>query len=489
MGAPLLQPVATHDPATPQGYVTDVPYLRTFIASIAPAILDHVALLASFDPPSREQPFTYCELGCGQGVTTALLAATHPHDTFHGIDFMPEHIAHAQRFCSDAKISNATFHHKDFRSAASMGLPQFDYIVCHGVYTWVTAEVQQDLRNFIAAHLKPGGLAYVSYNAMPGWATDMPFQHLLRAIGRISPGDNAARATAGLEIIRTMAAAKVPPLVESVMLKEMEKHPAKYAPSYLAHEYMNADWRPLFVTEVRDAMTAIGLIPVGSATLMANFDSFVLGAKARELVASIADPNVRELVRDYYTNAYFRRDVFTRGAQRLVPEEQRRRMLASTFSLGRPLEKVSYTKRTPAGTLSFDNDSARALVNAVAAGPRRLGDVVRELNLDEQDAVANALALCAATILLPVENLSVSVTGLNRVLFSRLEGPEPIAAVTLPSGTAIQLDLEMMKGLLVSDESANTTPQTSAVPEKTENAATVDGTAAWRSFLRSQGAI
>ncbi len=104
-----------------RGYVTDVPYIRTFIASLTPALLDHVALLASFGPPSRETHFTYCDLGCGQGVTAALLAATHPRGVFHGVDIMPGHIEHARGLCQQAGISNATFHQADFASAATMG--------------------------------------------------------------------------------------------------------------------------------------------------------------------------------------------------------------------------------------------------------------------------------------------------------------------------------------------------------------------------------
>ena len=165
MGAPSIQPAATRE-FDARGYVTDVPYIRTFIASLTPALLDHVALLASFGPPSRETHFTYCDLGCGQGVTAALLAATHPRGVFHGVDIMPGHIEHARGLCQQAGISNATFHQADFASAATMGLPQFDYIVCHGVCAWVNANVQRDLRAFIRAHLKPGGLG--GKEAKPG---------------------------------------------------------------------------------------------------------------------------------------------------------------------------------------------------------------------------------------------------------------------------------------------------------------------------------
>jgi hypothetical protein len=60
------------------GYVTDVPYVHVFTRELAPAWLDHVALVAGFAPPVREKGFAWCDLGCGQGFTAMVLAATNP---------------------------------------------------------------------------------------------------------------------------------------------------------------------------------------------------------------------------------------------------------------------------------------------------------------------------------------------------------------------------------------------------------------------------
>jgi len=110
-----------HDPSQiPQigGYVADVPYVRNFIRHTAPAWLDHVALVSGFAPPERDSGFAWCDLGCGQGVTAAILAATHPKASFHGIDAMPVHIDSARRFASEAGIPNVSFHAADFGSGS-----------------------------------------------------------------------------------------------------------------------------------------------------------------------------------------------------------------------------------------------------------------------------------------------------------------------------------------------------------------------------------
>ncbi len=136
---------------------------------MAPAWLDFVALLSGFEPPARKEGFAWCELGCGQGVTAAILAATHPEGRFCGIDLMPDHIAGAQRLRERAATANLDLHCLDFAAAAERDLPQFDYIVAHGVYSWVDERSRANLRRFIAGHLASPGLVYISYNAMPGW--------------------------------------------------------------------------------------------------------------------------------------------------------------------------------------------------------------------------------------------------------------------------------------------------------------------------------
>jgi cyclopropane fatty-acyl-phospholipid synthase-like methyltransferase len=100
--------------------------VRTFFRSLAPDWLDHVAIVSGFNPTERGAGFTFCELGCGQGVTTAILAATHLDGHFHGIDAMPSHIEHARRFAAEGTIVIINFHTADFATAAGMDLPSFD---------------------------------------------------------------------------------------------------------------------------------------------------------------------------------------------------------------------------------------------------------------------------------------------------------------------------------------------------------------------------
>ncbi len=320
---------------------------------LAPAWLDHVALVAGIEPPARRNGFAWCDLGCGQGVTAAILAATHPAGVFHGIDAMPVHIDHARRLAAAAAIPNLELHAVDFAAAIALELPQFDYIVAHGVYTWVGPEAQYAMRRFIDRRLKPGGLVYLSYNAMPGWARDLPFQGLLKEFGRTFPGDDFARLAAAAELARTLAGAGVASLAASFIVKELQERPDDYPPAYLVHEFMPSAWQPLYVTEVRRDMATIGLEPVGSATLSENFDWMVLDEAARRKLGAITDPDARELVRDYYLDQRFRCDVFARSNRQLSPDERVGRLLSSAFALARPVPAIRYTMTTPAGLVDL----------------------------------------------------------------------------------------------------------------------------------------
>src|SRR5207237_5584384 len=209
---------------------------------------------------------------------------------------------------------------------------------------------------------------------------------------------------------------------------------------------MHAGWQPLYVTELRRDLKEIGLVPVGSALLAENFDGWMLGRRARKLVAGIADPDRRELVRDFCMHQRFRCDVFARDAATLAPAEQRQRLLAADLALVRPPAAITYEMPTPAGKVQYENPAARAIIASLMSGIRTLADIPSDFAAP-RDLIANMLALCAAGDVRPVETTRVGVGPLNRALHRRLGRSEEIPAIALPCGTALDIDHELL-GLL-----------------------------------------
>jgi SAM-dependent methyltransferase len=427
-------------------YVTDVPYIAGFTAELAPEWLDLVATINGFAAPERDAGFAWCELGCGPGMAPIIFAATHPEGQFHRIDAMPDHIARGKAIAARVGVGNLAFHAQDFEKARALDLPRFDYIVAHGVYAWIDETAAASLRRFVDRHLKPGGLVYVSYNSMPGWASDGPFQHLLYALAEGGAGNSIARFGGAADVVEDLRHAGAAALAASPTAIGFAEHRAKQPQAYFAHEYLAPAWRPRYVDEVRREMAEIGLSPVGSATLRDNFDSFVLRAKAREALEAIADPDRRELARDYFMFQRFRRDVYGRALQMIDDEERRERLFGMSFALMRPASLVEYKMTTEAGDLAFDNPVARGLVTKFAEGPQCLGDCL-EQGADAQDLLANALTLCCAGLLRPVAARAAAVDRLNATLLEALDAKSETTFRAMSRGTALRFDGQILVAL------------------------------------------
>jgi hypothetical protein len=185
---------------------------------------------------------------------------------------------------------------------------------------------------------------------------------------------------------------------------------------------------------------------VGSATLRDNFDNFVLRAKAREAIAAIADPDQRELARDYFMSQRFRRDVYGRGTQLIDDDARRERLFGFTFALMRPASLFEYKTTTEAGDLAFDNPVARGLVARLAEGPRRLSACL-DPGADAQDLLANALTLCCAHFVRPVASQPVAVDRVNAALMDELDASTETTFRVMPRGPALRFDGQILVAL------------------------------------------
>src|SRR5580700_6456198 len=142
--------------------MAEVRYPRTFSGSLAPPLLRACAALNGFTPPPAED-FDYCELGSGNGDTTATLAAAHPRARFLGVDLLHEHVAVGRELARRGGLDNVCFVDRDFEDLDPAALPAFDYITAHGLLSWISPAKRRALVAFAAATLRPGGLLYVSY--------------------------------------------------------------------------------------------------------------------------------------------------------------------------------------------------------------------------------------------------------------------------------------------------------------------------------------
>jgi len=118
-------------------------------------------------------PVTECrvlELGCGAGGNLAPMAATLPGSQFTGIDLSERQFEMARDLARGGGLGNIEFHAGDSLSLlADVADGTFDYIILHGLYSWVPLQVQSALLPLCGRLLSEAGIAYVSYNTYPGW--------------------------------------------------------------------------------------------------------------------------------------------------------------------------------------------------------------------------------------------------------------------------------------------------------------------------------
>ncbi len=300
------------------GYAVDVPYVCTFRHAYTPINLAFSALAGGFKANVPER-FTYLDLGCGNGYSVCALAALYPEGAFYGADFMPEHVEHGRAFAAAANLTNATFVESSFRDLLERidTLPKMDFVCLHGIYTWVSAENRMLIGQILQKIMKPGGLVYVVYNALPGCAAPAALQNLMMERARVSTGSSADMAVGGLTQARKLAEAgaaffaKHPSALERAVTVESR------GPNYMAHEFINAEWVALPFGSVARAMAELGLDYVGQSDFRFSVADLELSPGLEAQIEAATDPIWRETLIDYALSTQFRSDIYIHRGTRL----------------------------------------------------------------------------------------------------------------------------------------------------------------------------
>jgi SAM-dependent methyltransferase len=444
------------------GYVTDVVYTTNFYREITPIWLATTCLLLGQRPPDLTRPFRYADLGCGHGFTALVIAATYPDAEVWGFDFNPAHVEWATRLAADAGLANAHFAEASFADLAARpeaALPSFDFMASHGVLSWVSPENRRLLLDVIRQRLRPGGLAYVSYNVTTGWAAMVPLRRLMCMLEEANPARTDLAAPAVLDFIERMRTAgalffQANPTIES-RLEDIRKQDARY----IAHEYLNRDWHPLMFAEVAEGMADAKCGYVGSATLSENIDALAAPATMGPLLTETADRVLHETLRDFAAAQAFRRDLYRRGLSQMPASEQQMMLDELTIApLGQTVPDP-ITFGTPIGTVTGRTEIYRPLFDMLAEGPvslrqareaapyagRPLMELLQAITLMMAGGYAHAVLPGGATAA-----ARQAATRLNRVIAAENAHGAELPRIVAPLiGSALQVDL--LETLMVGD--------------------------------------
>lgn len=141
---------------------------------------DHLAALGSLfglKPP----PVTRCrvlELGCASGGNLIPMAYRFPESTFVGLDLSTMELEVGRKTVQDLGLKNINLRNMDIMDVPD-SFGEFDYIIAHGIYSWVPDRVQDKILSICSRNLARNGIAYVSYNTYPGWHMREMIRHMM----------------------------------------------------------------------------------------------------------------------------------------------------------------------------------------------------------------------------------------------------------------------------------------------------------------------
>ena len=388
----------------PQGYVLDTSYADTFFQELSPAWLNYARAVNGVASKPLDRPFTYLELGAGFGHSTVVNAAAFPHGEFHACDFNPEHIAGGRDYANVLGLRNIVFHEASFEQLPLAQLPMFDFVVLHGVYSWVDAEARAAVRQIVREKLAPGGLVYVSYNCMPGWASELPVRRLLVELAAATPGGSAEKVRYAVQMLTQMNGRGMRYLDANPEAARAIESYARVPPKYLAHEFLNETWQPFYSIDVIDEMADAGVSFLGSATLAENHPMLLVEEAAVEAMKGLSSSRQQHLALDFATNRRFRRDVFIRSDTQRSQLDAARALNAVVIGCTGDSKQLDTRVKVPRGQISFQPDFIDELKGLLRNGSMTLGNATAELasrSRNVAEIVRNLAFLIAGGALTP----------------------------------------------------------------------------------------
>ena len=275
------------------------PYTDHAYAETHPDRLAVVARLSGWDPPALGSA-RILELGCGRGGNLLPMATSLPGASLLGIDRSERQIDEAARIAREAGVGNVRFERADIEAYASED--RFDYVVCHGVCSWVAEETRRALLALAGRSLAPGGIAYVSFNVLPGWYDKLAARDWLR----LFPADDARASLTWLHEAVSPEHADYRRRLDAVASRIKQAGAA-----YATHEYLAEEQHPQhvssFLAEARDA----GLEYLGDA-IPSHAAFEMLPESVAKRAESLEVAQAQQLV-DFVRATAFRRTLLVRS--------------------------------------------------------------------------------------------------------------------------------------------------------------------------------
>lgn len=343
----------------------------------------HAAIARLFGVPAPDVATArILEIGCAQGYNLLPLAAQLPGAHFVGIDFSAHELDRGRELADTAGLRNIEFVCADLRTFAPPP-GSFDYVIAHGVLSWIPDDAKNALFALCARALSPHGVAYVSYNTYPGWKQREAVRELmLMHLGSIDdPVDRLKVARRVLDSLEKTLAGRPEPhaaLIREIVASMQRKHAGHFY-----HDDLDGVNDPCYFLQFAAWAAEHGLAYLAEAEWETMFPD-LLPASARAGLSEFAGDRLRlEQQLDFLRNRTFRCSLLTHARAPLLPHPDPAALRDCCFgaSLRPPVGLPSLAAGTPVRfgadtprSFQTDDSIAKALFTVLAsAWPQRVG--------------------------------------------------------------------------------------------------------------------
>ncbi len=259
------------------------------------------------------------EIGCGSAANILAMAASLPGSRFVGIDSSEAALVEGRAALAESKLTNVELLKLDIAEVGE-GQGKFDYIVCHGVFSWISRELQNKVLEICRSLLTPEGVAYISYNTLPGWHPRLMIREML-----VYHAEPFRDSEMYLDQARAMTTLLEKGLKDvdaplAVFMKNSLKQIREYPDWVLRHDVLEDINEPLFFHRFAEMLEPAGLQYLGDADLPKMVD-VGFSEEVRRALRIIAEDIIRfEQYLDFLWNRVFRRSLVCRKEVKLTRE-------------------------------------------------------------------------------------------------------------------------------------------------------------------------
>ncbi len=289
----------------------EIPYRGIPFQFTHPDNLATSAELVGIKPVSPEK-CRVLELGCGDGGNIIPMAESLPQSEFVGIDLGHVHIEEGKKRVAELGITNLDLQQLDI---AEFGpeFGEFDYIIAHGVYSWVPPVVQKRILEICSNQLSAKGIACISYNTLPGWQArgmirEMARYHLPSTL--VEPAERVREARAFSNHVADGLAGFNDPY--SRLLGHEFERMRGVEDFYFFHEHLEEFNEPLFLHQFLERAESNGLKYLGDGDIRLMLPGLGDPAIEQFLQSLSSDPVRRQQYTDFVFNRTFRKTLLCR---------------------------------------------------------------------------------------------------------------------------------------------------------------------------------